>query len=93
MIFSLPFDEHSYLSFLFLNIYQVIYASVYFLILAMVSAYFLGVCFYLEAICDDFGRIFEDLNDWSTQDASKVIRQIAKPKLTKATTLQIYAFE
>lgn len=34
----------------------------YFVILNLVPAYFLSMCFYLEAICDDFESVFLDLD-------------------------------
>lgn len=91
--YRLPFNQHTYTGYLLAYGFQMIYVYVYFLILALVSAYFLSVCFYLEAICDDFGRVFDDISALNAQDAPEIIFRIAKTKLIEATTLQIAAIE
>lgn len=46
-----------------MNILQNINVYLYFAILTMVIAYFVTICFYLEAIRDDFDGVIHDLDN------------------------------
>lgn len=67
--FSLPFDQHTCFGFLLVNILQAINVYAYFIILIGATSYFLSICFYVEAICEDFEAIFVDLDKSITLDA------------------------
>lgn len=74
--FSLPFDQHTYFGFFLVNILQSTNVYAYFIILIMVTAYYLSICFYVEAICEDFQNVFTSIRIKACDVKAKQIEAI-----------------
>lgn len=84
--FSLPFDQHTYIGFISVSILQAINVYTYFIVLIIVTAYFLSICFYVEAICDDFQHVL-----WSILRKNHDLAQDIKTKQIETIILQVSA--
>lgn len=62
LLISFPFNQHTYFGFILVNVLQQVNAFCYFTAACLVPAYFMSVCFYITAMCDDFENIFLDLD-------------------------------
>lgn len=83
---STPYDQHTALGFFLVNLQKCITVAIYFVILTLVPAYFMGICFYIEAICNDFETAILDLNN-----SKSIGPDATRATLISVVNLQIYA--
>lgn len=60
---STPFDQHTALGFFLVNLWKCSTVSIYLIILCLVPAYFMSICFYIEAICVDFETVLPEIDN------------------------------
>lgn len=51
------------MGFFLVNLWKCSTVSIYFILLCLVPAYFMSICFYIEAICIDFETVLLELDN------------------------------
>ncbi|XP_055325770.1 uncharacterized protein LOC129579623 [Sitodiplosis mosellana] len=83
---STLYNQHTALGFFLVNLQKCITVSAYFIILTLVPAYFMSICFYIEAICDDFEMVILELDN-----TESVGHDAMRSTFITVINLQIYA--